>query len=250
MTCSDFRPKHLAAGGDGAPLVLYGDYYIFSSETENRILLNLGGVANVTYLPAGAGPSEVVGTDVGPGNTMMDAFVRAHFDGLSFDRDARFARRGTVSEGLLDALRANAFIDEDFPKTTGPELSNLEYLSGALAASGSADLSPEDQLATLNRFSAESICAAIRRLTHGQGEFHVYASGGGIHNPLLLDYIRRGLADYPVCSTDVLGIDPDAKEAVLFAILANEYVAGATGRCARRCELPAAWFVVSPLTRK
>lgn len=225
-TCSDFRQKHLAAGGEGAPLVVYGDYFLFASSEENRILLNLGGIANITFLPAAAQPAQVMGTDVGPGNTIMDAFVQRHYNDLSFDKDSAIARRGKVSDQLLTALCEHSFFDAPFPKTTGPELFNLDYLSAALKSSSTENLALEDKLATLNRFSAVSIVRAIMSLTAGQTGFRIYSSGGGIHNGLLMENIRRAMQQYPVESTDLLGVDPDAKEAILFAILANECVAG------------------------
>ena len=226
VTCSDFRQKHLAVGGDGAPLVIYGDYYTFTHPDENRILLNLGGIANITCLPAGASPEQVIGTDVGPGNILMDVFVREHFPHLNYDKDATIARRGSVSGELLAALRQHPFFDLDFPKTTGPELFNLNFLTDAVETSRQTTLSNENQLATLNEFSATSIVRAIQILTRDWPDYHVYASGGGIHNELLIDNIRRGLNGHTIESTSVLGVDPDAKEALLFAILANECVAG------------------------
>jgi anhydro-N-acetylmuramic acid kinase len=95
ITVSDFRQKHVAAGGEGAPLAVYGDYYLFSSETENRIMLNLGGIGNFTYLPKNKNPEQVFVTDTGTGNTLIDAFVQLHFPEMSYDKDAEIARKGT-----------------------------------------------------------------------------------------------------------------------------------------------------------
>ncbi|MEM8908191.1 MAG: anhydro-N-acetylmuramic acid kinase, partial [Bacteroidota bacterium] len=124
-TISDFRQKHIAAGGEGAPLAVYGDYLIFSSQQENRILLNLGGIANFTYLPKSMDTTQVLSTDVGTGNTMMDAFVQHHFPGQHYDANAELARRGQVDHDLLAALKAHVFFSQALPKTTGPELFNL-----------------------------------------------------------------------------------------------------------------------------
>jgi anhydro-N-acetylmuramic acid kinase len=226
-TISDFRQKHVAAGGEGAPLAVFGDYYIFSKKGENRILLNMGGIANFTYLPASADAEEIFVTDTGPGNTLLDAFAR-RLAGRDFDENAVIASRGQVDTGLLAALKANNFFSMPFPKTTGPELFNVEYVLAAQAQSRTTDLGPEDLLATLTRFSADTIAEAIRQAIPGQASleaFDLYMSGGGMHNPLLV----RTLEEQLPCRflrTDDLGVAGDAKEAVLFAVLANETVAG------------------------
>ena len=205
---------------------MYGDYLIYSDAEENRILLNIGGIANLTWLPRGQDPAEVMSTDVGPGNTMMDALVQARYPGRRYDQDSALARRGRVSAALLEALQSNRFFDMPFPKTIGPELFNMNYLSAAQAASNTDDLSTEDLLATLCRFSADGVTEAIRRVAVGKSDVTVYASGGGIHNGLLIDNIRKALVHTDIHSTQKLGVDPDAKEAVVFAVLANECVAG------------------------
>ncbi|MEO1245870.1 MAG: anhydro-N-acetylmuramic acid kinase [Pseudomonadota bacterium] len=226
VTCSDFRQKHLAAGGEGAPLAVYGDYLIYSSPRENRILLNIGGIANLTWLPDSQNPAEVMSTDVGPGNTMMDAFVQRHYPGKRYDEDSALARQGRVSAPLLNALKSNDFLAMPLPKTIGPELFNLRYLSAALSASGTTDLCNEDQLATLCRFSSETIAGAIQTVVGGLKSVRVYSSGGGVHNGLLIQHIEEQLPDLDIQSTDRLGVEPDSKEAVVFAVLANECVAG------------------------
>ena len=122
ITISDFRQKHIAAGGEGAPLAVYGDQLIFGKKGEERILLNIGGIANFTSLPADNKPEHIFSTDVGPGNTMMDAYMQQQFPGKYFDEDAAVAKQGTVNDLLLAALKDNVFFDRPFPKTTGPEL--------------------------------------------------------------------------------------------------------------------------------
>jgi anhydro-N-acetylmuramic acid kinase len=225
-TISDFRQKHIAAGGEGAPLAVYGDYLIFSKKEEDRIMLNIGGIANFTFLPGSLEANQVFSTDTGTGNTLMDAVVQKHFPGKYFDKDAAIAIRGEVSQSLLQALKDHTFFTQDFPKTIGPELFNLSYLEKAQHASGTKDLKVEDIMATLNRFSADAICEAVTT-TIGQGKpFSIYTSGGGMHNPLLLNNIKDGLPGCSFYTTSDLGIDPDAKEAILFALLANEAVCG------------------------
>ena len=225
ITLSDFRQKHIAAGGEGAPLAAYGDYLLFSHPTENRFLLNIGGISNFTFIPSHQSNLEAYATDLGPGNTMMNQYMKAHFD-HEMDRDAVVAKKGTVNEPLLEQLLAEEFLTLEFPKTTGPELFNLDYLKEAQKRSETLDLSAEDVMATLNRFSAQAMINGIRRQALGLANFSVYISGGGLHNPLLFGYIKANLPDIKVESFATLGVDPDAKEAVLFALLANETLTG------------------------
>lgn len=235
ITLSDFRQKHIAAGGEGAPLAVYGDYLIFSSPDEHRILLNIGGIANFTYLPSGRNSDLIFSTDVGPGNTMMDQFVQLHYPGLQYDENAALASTGAVNQALLKELLSDPFFELTFPKTTGPELFNLDYLNKALVTSGqvTADqqqkISNEDILATLCEFTATGIADAIERsIANREGEtidYEIYLSGGGMHNPLLVQKISEKL-NRSLKDTRELEIDPDAKEAVLFALLANECITG------------------------
>jgi len=208
-------------------LALYGDYLIFGDPKENRILLNLGGIANFTHLPKSQDPKSILSTDVGPSNTMMDAYVRFHFPKQSYDADAKLAFAGKVNTPLLDTLLNHPFFALAFPKTTGPELFNLDYLRKAQEKSQTEQLSPEDVLATLNQFSAKAIVNAIQ-VINPISNYTIYASGGGIHNPLLLKNIQTLLPQISIKTTLDLGIPPDAKEAVLFALLANECVAAET----------------------
>jgi len=225
ITVSDFRQKHIAAGGEGAPLAVYGDYLLFSKKGETRIMLNIGGIANFTYLPASMDAAKVFSTDVGPGNTMMDAYVQKNFPGKYIDADAAIARKGKINHELLMQLKNHPFFSEEFPKTIGPELFNLSYLQAAMEKSGTVSLAPEDVMATLNRFSADMIAEAIKRTT-GDESISVYTSGGGMHNPLLMENLQKQLPAAKFETTGALHIPPDAKEAVLFALLANECVCG------------------------
>ncbi len=237
ITVSDFRQKHIAKGGEGAPLAVYGDYLLLSHKTENRILLNIGGIANFTYLPAGHKPNQVFVTDTGPGNTLIDHVTRRLYPGEYYDKDAAYARKGTVSTKLLKALQADRFFTLQFPKTTGPEVFSMGYVQTAQETSDTIDLAPEDLLATLTRFSAETIANAIKLAT-GRKKFTIYLSGGGAHNPLLTQWLRE-LLNVPVLkTTEAIGVPGDAKEAILFAILANETVAGGTTDFGRRSKIP------------
>lgn len=243
-TVSDFRQKHVAAGGEGAPLAVFGDYYIFSQKGENRILLNMGGIANFTYLPASANPEEVFVTDTGPGNTLLDAFTRRLFVGKDFDANGEIASRGCVNQQLLRALKSNDFFAMPFPKTTGPELFNVDYVIAAQKQSMTEALSSEDLLATLTCFSADTIADAIRAALPNDvswDNFDIYLSGGGMHNPLLVQTLRRQLP-CRFLRTDDLGVPGDAKEAVLFAVLANETVAGAGSSFGARKGVPSVFM--------
>ena len=225
ITLSDFRQKNIAAGGEGAPLAIYGDYLLFSKAGEDRIFLNIGGIANFTFLPGDKKPSNILCTDVGPGNTMMDAYVQKHFPRKYFDESAAIALEGNIDESLLSALKKHAFFKTDFPKTTGPELFNLNYLIAAQAKSNSNNLSKNDVMATLNKFTADMIVAAITESITNKNVV-VYSSGGGMHNPLLMQNIKEQLPEIDLKTTEDLSINPDAKEAILFAVLANEALCG------------------------
>ncbi len=224
ITLSDFRQKHIAAGGEGAPLAVYGDLLIFSNDKENRIMLNIGGISNFSYLPAGR-PEHFFSTDVGPGNTMIDQFVQAHYPGLYYDKDSRLGLSGEVNKQLLHCLLNHNFFAAEFSKTTGPELFNKAYLQNAIDQSGARGLSNEDIIATLTHFSAHGIINAIEKATGNINNFEIYLSGGGMYNKLLVSLIENRLKKQ-IKSTADLGIHPDAKEAVLFALLANEAVSG------------------------
>jgi anhydro-N-acetylmuramic acid kinase len=226
LTLSDFRQKHIAAGGEGAPLAVYGDYLLCSHPTENRLLLNMGGIANFTYLSAGCNLDQVFSTDTGTGNTLMDAYTRTHFTPMAYDKNGAIAAAGKINTALLSELKAHSFFTLDLPKTIGPELFNLDFLAKAQTASHTIDISPEDVMATLNRFSAETIADCIQSSIPVGTKFNMYSSGGGMHNPVLMEHLTSLLPDATLYSSDMIGINPDAKEAILFALLANEAVAG------------------------
>ncbi len=225
VTMSDFRQKHIAAGGEGAPLAVYGDYILFSKKDENRILLNIGGIANFTFLPGNLNANEMFSSDTGPGNTMMDNYVQQNFEGISYDKDAAIAKQGIINNELLFELEQNEFFNAPIPKTTGPELFNMEYLNNALKCNNNMHLSKYDVMATLNKFTANTITNAIKKSMRN-GEFVVYSSGGGMQNPLLMQHIQNDFSDIQFKTTEELSIHPDAKEAVLFAVLANEALCG------------------------
>jgi anhydro-N-acetylmuramic acid kinase len=224
ITLSDFRQKHCAVGGEGAPLALYGDYLLFSSSAENRVLINIGGIANFTYLPSDGDFSKVFATDTGPGNTLIDAFTQKYF-GIPYDENAKIGRQGKVCKRLLETLLEHEYFTQPVPKTTGPELFNLNYLEKAIEKS-EANISHEDILQTLCHFTAQSLTQEIKRTVNSEPNTSIYLSGGGMHNPLLVELIKEELPGFTIEFMNKLGVSGDAKEAVLFAALANETLAG------------------------
>jgi anhydro-N-acetylmuramic acid kinase len=223
ITLSDFRQKHIAAGGEGAPLAAYGDFFLCSKKGEDRILLNLGGIANFTYLPANGKINSSFATDTGTGNTLLDGYARSHF-GVDYDKDAILASAGIVQPRLLAILKNNDFFGRPLPKTTGPELFGNHYLTTAFAQLPKV-LNPYDVMATLTQFTidtaAEAILSVIKKTS-----CNVYFSGGGAHNPLIINGLKQKLHNCNLLPMQNLGINGDAKEAVLFAVLANETLAG------------------------
>jgi anhydro-N-acetylmuramic acid kinase len=225
ITVSDFRQKHIAAGGEGAPLALYGDYFLFSKPGEARFLLNIGGIANFTYLPAHTDTLNAFATDTGPGNTLLDAFARLLFE-VPFDEGGRLAANGLVDESLLTRLKAEPFFRQKFPKTIGPELFSPEWVQNALAQSPKGRLNPYDIMATLTSLTADTIAEAILRVPTGDERKSLYLSGGGAHNPVIIKHLKEKLPNWRIQHMEKIGLHGDAKEAVLFAVLANELVAG------------------------
>jgi anhydro-N-acetylmuramic acid kinase len=186
-------------------------------------------------------PEEVFVTDTGTGNTLIDAFTRYYFPEKAYDKNAKIAKQGSVNQILLEELKADNFFKGAFPKTTGPELFSIEYVKKAQAESNTENISVHDLLATLTRFSAETIAEAINftinNTSYNIKEFNVYMSGGGMHNPLLVEWLKE-LLPCNFLKTNDLGISGDAKEAVLFAILANETVSGGDSDFGSRRGIP------------
>jgi len=224
LTISDFRQKHIAAGGEGAPLALYGDVLLGSKPGKNRLLLNIGGIANLTFLPADSDMAKIVCTDIGPGNTLIDATVKHYFN-LPFDEDAKIAFSGKVNENLLNALLSHPFFNEAAPKTTGPELFNLAYVQNAQQQSGTLNIYPKDLISTLTELTAQSIIQFIKSNFQVK-DLKIFISGGGAKNRLVVERLKSALPNANIEDTSVLGINPDAKEAILFALLGNEALAG------------------------
>ncbi len=234
QTVSNFRERDLAAGGQGAPLVPYVDYLLFGDRRIGRFALNIGGIANITAIPAAAKPDQIVAFDTGPGNMIADALVRHLSAGReTYDRGGAIARRGKIHEGLLASMLGDPYFTVKPPKSTGRERFGAEFVSGLLATG----IPVEDLIATATEFTARSIALGISQAAalFPKAKFReLIASGGGVHNRVLLRRLRALLADLRVTTTAEFGIDPDAKEAVAFAVLAYEHIRG------RSANLPSA----------
>ena len=226
ITLSDYRQKHIAAGGEGAPLALYGDTILFSSATENRILLNMGGIANFTYLPAGQ-TTNIISTDVGPANTLIDSYIKANYNGLSYDRNGEIASTGNINEGFVNEVLVHPFFSKGFPKTIGPELFNLDFIEAACKNAGIVSMAHQDMVASLSYITARIIADGIYKIVGDASKnIVIYASGGGIHNGYIMQQLQNLCPNASFKNLEKLGVHPDAKEAVLFAVLANEAIAG------------------------
>ena len=233
VTIADFRAADMAVGGEGAPLVPLVDHLLFAGH-EGRLLLNIGGISNITALPANADVSSVRAFDLGPGNMLIDAAV-AHCTGgrEHFDRGGERAARGRVDEALLAELMRHSFLQREPPKSTGREEFGEPFLSDILRRGTWGD---DDLIATLTAFTVQSISEGIRRfclsaeLKSKPGEFaKLWVGGGGVHNPRIMAGLQHALPGIAVQSLAELGVDPDAREALSFAVLANETLMGRTG---------------------
>ena len=216
---ADFRRRDLAAGGQGAPLVPAFHAERFRSQNRDRIILNIGGMANITLLPRQA-DIDVSGFDTGPGNVLIDAWIKRHQQ-LDYDHNGDWARQGCIDQALLDQLLALPYFNQAPPKSTGREQFHLDWIDQQLNHRSSA-IEPVDVQATLVELSARSISDAINQQNLHQPQ--VYLCGGGAHNCLLRERLQQHLADAELNSTDSLGLPPDWVEACAFAWLAQRCV--------------------------
>jgi anhydro-N-acetylmuramic acid kinase len=240
-TISGFRARDMAAGGQGAPLVSYVDYLMFRHRSRGRLVINLGGVASVTALPASAGPDRVVGFDTGPGNLVIDGLVARLTGGReAFDHDGRYARRGTVRPEILARWLGHPYLLQPPPKSCGREEFGRPFLEGLLQTH--ASLPKDDLIATATRFTAESIALACRQfvLPHNVYE-EAIVTGGGARNSYLMEQMHSAIPELSIRPSDAYDLPVAAKEAVAFAILANETAMGTPA------NLPSATGAAAPV---
>lgn len=227
-TIADFRVADVAAGGEGAPLIAYIDYMLFHSRTETIGLLNIGGISNLTVLPAGGSINTVQASDTGPGNMILDACVEEMTHGEKhFDEDGKMAQQGTVCKRLLDVWLAHPYLELTPPKTTGRETFGKSYADTCLQQIKTDGISDYDGLATLTAFTVESIAKYVIRFVEPKSPLDIlYVSGGGAQNAFMMRCLANIFDPIPVRDVGEKGVSGDAKEAIAFAILANEAVHG------------------------
>lgn len=220
-TVADFRPRDMAAGGQGAPLVPYADYVLFKHRKLSRAVQNIGGIANVTFLPRGGRMEDVVAFDTGPGNMVIDGVMRQITLGRRcYDRDGRMAARGKVGRDLLKQMLRHPFLRRRPPKSTGREAFGQFYSEWFHRQAQNMKLTLEDMIATATAFTAATIAQAYRKFLPEMPD-EVILCGGGAHNVTLVSMLQQELPGVKICTSDEFGIDADAKEAISFAILAQ-----------------------------
>lgn len=225
-TVGDFRTRDISAGGEGAPLVPYADYLLFRKAGEVRLAQNIGGIANVTVIPERI--QDVIAFDTGPGNSLMDKVMHvASEGGKRYDRDGQTASKGHVNDSLLSELLSHPYYSKQPPKSTGEEIFGKEKAVELYGLVRGGEISLNDLMATLLALTAESIAVAYEKFIFPVWEVNeIIFSGGGCKNPVLMGALRGKFPSIKCSTTDEYGIPSEAKEAVAFAILASELVAG------------------------
>ncbi|MCF0136523.1 MAG: anhydro-N-acetylmuramic acid kinase [Lachnospiraceae bacterium] len=224
VTVSDFRVRDMAAGGLGAPLVPYTEYILYSDPEHNMGLQNIGGIGNITVIPKNARLEELTAFDTGPGNMVMDNVIYRLTKGkMSYDAGGRMAASGSPSGTLLEELMRDPYLAVKPPKTTGREYYGNEYVDRIMKRAEELELSGPDTLATVTMFTARSIAYSARELCPVCPD-RLVVGGGGSLNPTLMKYIADSLPEAQVMTNEDLGFDSSAKEAVAFALLANECI--------------------------
>ena len=231
---SDFRARDVAAGGQGAPLVPLADVMLFGDESRGRLLLNIGGMANVTWVPKRGSPAGALAFDTGPGVAVIDAVTRGVDGEAAFDQDGERARRGKPVARVLEPLLADEYFRLPPPKSTGRERFGLSFADRVIAAVRSAGGSDNDAVATATALTAESIARGITSWIQAPPDADLVISGGGARNPTLVEWLAARVRPRRVVPFDSLFFDGEAKEAVAFAYLGLLTLAGKPG------NLPAA----------
>ncbi len=225
LVISDFRPRDIAAGGEGAPLSAYGDYLLFASVEKPLAVLNLGGIANLSFL--NKDPEALLAFDVGPANMLLDGLVRRVSRGeIHFDRDGKLAKSGKVDTDLLAWMMEHPFLKKAPPKSTGREDFGEHFLAELLSKKNKVSL--EDLLASAIKFSAKAIRHAIEQTNSKEKIRELVVAGGGVYNPALMDAIRHEMLPITVKSSQDYGIPVQARESMIFALLGHETLRGNT----------------------
>jgi len=225
-TVADFRPRDIAAGGEGAPLVPYADFLLFRHPRRSRAIQNIGGIANVTWIPARPRIGDLIAFDTGPGNMLMDRAAQLITHGKwDYDDGGRLAQRGHVDPSLLAELLVHPFLRRRPPKSTGREEFGVAFADAFFGRARKAGVPPLDILATLNAFTSRSIRDAYRRFLPKWPD-EVILCGGGAWNWTLVQRLKTDLQPSRVVVMDELGLSAEAKEAVSFALLARETIRG------------------------
>jgi len=229
ITIADFRAADMALGGQGAPLAPFLDYMFFHSAKFTRGVLNIGGISNLTLLKKNCALDEVVAFDTGPGNMVIDALAQKFFS-QPFDNGGALAARGKVSKAWLEELLRYSYFAKPLPKSTGREEFGTAYCEALIQRATHLQLSPHDMIATTTALTAETIFRAARLLEKRFGQLdELIVSGGGVHNRTLMAMLQERFSPANVTTATNYGLPGDAKEAILFAMLANETVCGYAG---------------------
>ena len=225
LTVSDFRVADMAAGGQGAPLVPFSEYLLYRREKETILLQNIGGIGNMTVMPAGAKPRDVFAFDTGPGNMIIDAVISAVTGGeKTYDTGGETAAKGRVCNALLDILKEEPYYRQPLPKTTGREHFGVQYTEKILSWWKENPIPVEDLLATVTDLTAYSIADAYERYVLPKYRAsEIIVGGGGSYNATLLRFMKERFAPHGVAvrTQEDLGLSSDAKEAVAFALMAD-----------------------------
>lgn len=228
VTIADFRVRDVAAGGHEAPLVPYTEYLLYRSNNKTRVLQNIGGIGNVTVIPKGCFIEEVFAFDTGPGNMMIDAVTYSITGGkLKYDKEGRLAAKGRINDELLQELLKHPYLEKKPPKTTGREEFGTSYSSYILNKYLKKGVSDVDIITTITYFTAKTIADSYKKWILNHHSFdEVIIGGGGSYNKTLVKMIRNELKGIRVLTQEEFGFSSDAKEAVAFAVLANETIHG------------------------
>lgn len=230
-TVADFRTRDIAAGGEGAPLVPYADFILFGKDGIGRAVQNIGGIANVTFLPAGCSINEIIAFDNGPGNMIIDRFAKIITEGkLKYDKDGELASKGKLNQDLLERLCSHPYLSIPPPKSTGREDFGIQFSDNLYEELKRDNVDFLDTITTVTVFTAKSISDSYRKYIQPSYKLsEVVMSGGGVYNPILFQFLKEYLENINIRKVEEFGIPSDAKEALAFAILANETICGNPG---------------------